>query len=257
MWQALGLQPAKNAPPTAAQLANATATIEPALQVPVVEGRSSSPADSEASFTRITIKMEVEEPGPAPNQVLDTVQLIEEEVDDIRDLIEGATEAAAEQVDDVDDVDDDDEEEEDEDRPGSAMSLLSRDSDDDPTWAPEPDLLKKPDKPPASAKVSARKSGSLKSLGKSPKKPKPTKKEKPEPKVKGKRGRKKKTLEEKKAAKKAKRLAKMAAKSDRPLLPSSGTDAAEKPAGTLSEQPILSGKKDEQDDFHHLCTICK
>ena len=45
MWQALGLQPAKNAPPTAAQSANATATIEPALQVPVLQAGASAGTD--------------------------------------------------------------------------------------------------------------------------------------------------------------------------------------------------------------------
>jgi len=82
MWQVLGLQPAVNTSPAAA---TADTTPEPAVQLPVVDDRSASPAGSDNSFTRITIKMEVDELGP--KTVFDTVEIVEEIVDDLNELI--------------------------------------------------------------------------------------------------------------------------------------------------------------------------
>jgi hypothetical protein len=82
MWQVLGLQPAVNTSPAAATTGT---TPEPAVQLPVVDDRSASPAGSDNSFTRITIKMEVDELGP--KTVFDTVEIVEEIVDDLNELI--------------------------------------------------------------------------------------------------------------------------------------------------------------------------
>jgi hypothetical protein len=82
-------------------------------------------------LVRITIKMEVEEPGTGRVGPL----VVEAAVDD--DVAAAVDDIVAVGADDevvADDV-------EEEDRPGTAMSLLSNDSDDDPTWAPAPDQV--------------------------------------------------------------------------------------------------------------------
>ena len=77
-----------------------------AQENPEPETRSSSPAESDNSFTRITIKMEVDE----------------------------SKQRSTHESPEVDNPHSELEPEEEEERPPTAMSILSNDSDDDPTW---------------------------------------------------------------------------------------------------------------------------
>ncbi len=106
MWQVLGLQRAP------ARSFTAETTQDELIQSSVpgnldLETRSTSPAESDNSFTRITIKMEVDDSKQKPTH---------------------------ESPEKDENLDSEPEEEEEEERPPTAMSILSNDSDDDPTW---------------------------------------------------------------------------------------------------------------------------
>jgi len=107
MWQVLGLQ---RASVSATNIIPSTTQDEPEqnpeTENPDAETRSNSPADSDNSFARITIKMEVDESKQRPIPESPEVENPESEP----------------------------EEPEEEERPPTAMSILSHDSDDDPTW---------------------------------------------------------------------------------------------------------------------------
>ena len=238
MWQVLGLQPAQNTQHSTSAVTIPEATNEQALELPVAEGRCASPAESDNSFTRITIKMEVEDSGP--RQAVEPVsEQVLESVDDPEEQVVEPDEEEAERVE--------------EDRPGTAMSILSNDSDDDPTWAPKPDQLKKSDKNLARKSEAA----TLKSLEKlfeknAAKRKKMKEKAEKKEKEKKKRGSKKKTKEEKKAEKKNK---KKEEEKQRIRLEPPKRTFIEK--SEVSSNQLVPPKTDESYDFKFLCALCK
>ena len=149
------------------------------------------------------------------------------------------------------------EEEEEEDRPATAMSIFSNDSDDDPTWAPAPDLLKKVEKP----KILRKKSNNspLKSLDKIEKLfekkaakalKKQLKEKKLEKKVKGKRGRKKKSSK----SESSKNGTVLSSSTD---VNKEGNAESEMSVDKTSSNVVKQTKTEDPNDFHFLCTLCK
>jgi hypothetical protein len=222
MWQVLGLQRADVSTATETTTSTTAEILgEPESLLPVIETRNSSPT-SDGSFTSITIKMEVDETRKPETKKPDHRKEPEEE--------------------------------EEEDRPATAMSIFSNDSDDDPTWAPAPDVLKKVEKPKVGRKQNSNGSP-LKSLEKleklferksSAKTLKKGKKIEKKVKAKGKRGKKTKSSKSESVS-----------LSNTDDLGKEGNISSETSADKTSTIIVQQAKTENANDFHFLCSLCK
>ena len=233
MWQVLGLQRAPNS--------DTTAPIE-SEQNPEPENRSKSPESDDDSFTGITIKMEVDETVKS-KQIEKPDDIVAKKPDDI--VAEKADDIVAEKT-----------RGEEEERPASAMSLFSNDSDDDPTWAPSPEKLKKvcavniAEKPRLGRKPNT--ISPLKSLKKVSKiAEKRAKKEEKKLKKEERKLKKERMLKEKKEKKT--KLRKKQKKDDLTKTVEANSDVTAK----MTADDDSAKMKKSGSDFHFLCTFCK
>ena len=246
MWQVLGLQRAPNF-----AAADTTSPVE-SVQNTEPENRSMSPESDDDSFTGITIKMEVDETVKS-KQVEKPDDVVAKKTDDL----------VAKKPDDVvakktDDIVAEKTHAEEEVRPASAMSLFSNDSDDDPTWAPSPEKLKKvgainiAEKPRLGRKPTA--ISPLKSLKKVSKiAEKKAKREEKKLKKEEKKLKKERMLKEKKEKKTKLRKKLKTADLTKTVESEANSDVTAK---TTADDDSAKTKKSGS-DFHFLCSFCK